>query len=374
MSRATGELNPQDPCEACAPGTSTSAWSPRGDGAACGAGQVCGGGVCASQCFIDGALVGDGVLHGACEQCAPAQSTTHWSPRADGTACGAGQICAAGACTGSCFIAQQLVDAGALNPQNACEQCEPASDTTGWSARGDGASCTDGVCEGASCVDKCFIGGGFVDAGVLDTTNLCRACRPAVSTSDYATQSISPLLTPGTDVAAQGWSVVGSGPRSLVDDGGVIVLSTSPNGTTSGYQLLTRRLSPDGGAFTLRVELRVDAVNAHNPLDSAAAILGSFTPPFGLTAERSQLAYLDAVNVGWGDNTQSAPVGNLDGGFHVYELAVDADGGATFSVDGAARLARGNFTTNGVIAIGDQTNEPNIDSTLSLRSVSLVCQ
>jgi hypothetical protein len=39
-----------------------------------------------------------------------------------------------------------------------------------------------------------------------------------------------------------------------------------------------------------------------------------------------------------------------------------------------ARLARGNFTTNGVIALGDQTNDANVDSTLSVRSVSLVCQ
>ena len=60
-------------------------------------------------------------------------------------------------------------------------------------------------------------------------------------------------------------------------------------------------------------------------------------------------------------------------GTRVYELAVDA-GTATFSVDGVPRLTRSNFATNGVIAIGDQTNDPNVDSTLHVRAVSLSCQ
>lgn len=61
------------------------------------------------------------------------------------------------------------------------------------------------------------------------------------------------------------------------------------------------------------------------------------------------------------------------GAFHTYLLAVDADGTARVSIDGAPALTRAGFTTNGTIAIGDQTNDRAVDSMLRLRSVALLC-
>lgn len=63
-----------------------------------------------------------------------------------------------------------------------------------------------------------------------------------------------------------------------------------------------------------------------------------------------------------------------DGTYHVHELAVDAAKVATVSVDGVAKLTRNNFTTNGTIAIGDQTNDSNVDGVVRIKSVEKLCQ
>ncbi|MBC7974725.1 MAG: hypothetical protein H7138_07030, partial [Myxococcales bacterium] len=128
-----------------------------------------------------------------------------------------------------------------------------------------------------------------------------------------------------------------------------------------------------GEPFKLSVELQVEAVNPHNLLDSGAAILGSFTSPFGTGTDRSQMIFLDSAAVGWSDDTQSAAFNVLDGAYHTYELSVDASRVARVTVDGAPALTRNNFTTNGTIALGDQTNDPNVDGTVRIRSVTLLC-
>ena len=58
-----------------------------------------------------------------------------------------------------------------------------------------------------------------------------------------------------------------------------------------------------------------------------------------------------------------------DGAYHVYELAVDAAKVAAVSVDGVALLKRNNFSSNGTLALGDQTNDPNVDGTMRIKSV-----
>ncbi|MGV3622800.1 MAG: hypothetical protein ACO1OB_18420 [Archangium sp.] len=376
--RAPGAENPANACEVCSPGTSTTMWSPRFDGAACGAGLACGAGVCARQCFVGGLFAADGAPNpaNACEQCVSATSTTAWTARADGFACGAGQVCSSGTCTGGCFIDAGVFSVDAGNPDNACEACLPSASTTSWTARGDGASCGSGtVCFSNSCVNGCVVNGGLVDAGVANPTNRCETCAPSSSTTGYTPRAVAPLLLPGSSLAAQGWSSTNIQPATYTDDGGVITVSTRTNtgASSGGQQLLYTTIGDAGLSYTLRTELRVEAVGNHNQADSAAAIMGAFTPSFGMPNQRLQMAYLDPNSVGWADDTQSAPFGNLDGGFHVYELSVDG-GSAVFSVDGVPLLTRANFVTNGVIAIGDQTNDANVDSTIHVRSVSLVCQ
>ncbi|HEX8113413.1 MAG TPA: hypothetical protein VF516_37040 [Kofleriaceae bacterium] len=189
------------------------------------------------------------------------------------------------------------------------------------------------------------------------------------------------LLTGGTDVGPQGWSVIMQPPATLTNGPDYVKLqtSTTTNATVSGQLLLTYPGAVEmGKLFKIQVVMQVDAVNSHNPLDSAAAILGSFTAQtgFGTTAERNQMIYLDAGKIGWADDSPSFPSFPFmvtDSAYHTYELSVDASGNATVTIDGTQALTRKGFTTNGAIAIGDQTNEPNVDSTLRIRSVTRLC-
>lgn len=372
---ADGTVNPTDACEHCDAATSTTAWVARSEGSACGVGLVCQAGACASGCFIDGAVQLPGAMEaGLCRACVPSISTTTWTPRDDGSACGAGLVCASATCVAACFIDQAIVTAGAVNPQNACEACDPQASTSSWSVRSVGTSCGVGsVCAPSGCVSGCFIAGGVVDAGAVDPTNRCNLCQPDLATTAYSTPPFVTLLRPGSPAAAQGWQVLSQGPATLVDDGGVITLSTTTTGgSTSGMQLLRYALDA-GPSFAIRVELEVAAVNTHNQFDAAAAILGRHASFYGDTTDRAQMVFLDSASVGWADDSQSFATPIVDAGTRVYELAVDA-GTATFSVDGVPRLTRTNFATNGVIAIGDQTNDLNVDSTLHVRAVSLICQ
>lgn len=184
----------------------------------------------------------------------------------------------------------------------------------------------------------------------------------------------TPLLTGGTDVGPQGWSVVMQPPATLSYCADYVKLQTSTGATTSGQLLLSYPGAVDvGKPFKIQVVMLVEMVKPHNLFDAGAAILGSFVPPFGVGNDRDEMIYLDAASIGWADDTQSFAVAVTDNAYHTYELTVDASGAATVSVDGTRALTRNGFTTNGAIAIGDQTNDPNVDSTLRIRSVTRLC-
>lgn len=207
-----------------------------------------------------------------------------------------------------------------------------------------------------------------VDASAVDAPDVDgdpdAACQPRM------------LLVGGTDVTTQGWSLVTQAPAQLSDGPDFVKLQTTTNvgATTSGQLLLNYpgAIEP-GKPFKLEVVMLVEAVNPHNQFDSGATIMGSFTPPFGAGNDRSAMIYLDSSEIGWGDETQTfdAPVQN--NAYHAYELSVDASGAASVRVDGTVALTRSGFTSNGAIAIGDQTNDANVDGTVRIRSVILRC-
>lgn len=184
------------------------------------------------------------------------------------------------------------------------------------------------------------------------------------------------LLTGGTDVAAQGWTV-GMLPPSTLSNGADYVelqTTTTTGQQTSGQLLLSYAGAfAAGAAFKLEVVALVQAVNPHNQFDAAAAIMGSFTPAFGTQSDRSTMIFLDSGAIGWSDNTQTHAVAVTDGAYHTYVLAVDAAQTAQVTIDGAAALTRTGFTSTGTIAVGDQTNDRNVDSMMRIRSVRLLC-
>ncbi len=155
------------------------------------------------------------------------------------------------------------------------------------------------------------------------------------------------------------------GPATLSYGTVYVRLQTSTISGSGGQLLLTYpNAVQDGTPFKLQVVMLVESVNTHNPLDSAAAILGSLTGAFGGTADRAQMIYLDSGKIGWADDSQSFTTSVQDGAYHTYVLSVDASKVAQVRADGNPALTRNNFTTNGTIAIGDQTNDANFESTL----------
>lgn len=97
-------------------------------------------------CLIAGACYasGDANPGNACQVCDPDRATAAWSDETAGAACGAGTVCRNGACQSGCVIDGTFYQAGATNPGNACQSCQPANSTTGWS-----------VAVGAVCLSNC---------------------------------------------------------------------------------------------------------------------------------------------------------------------------------------------------------------------------
>jgi hypothetical protein len=276
-----------------------------------------------------------------------------------------------------CQIDGEQVTAGTVNAANTCEECTPETSATAWTQRADGTPCNPGqVCSAGVCSPQCFIDGVIYAEGAPNPANACETCAPATSPTTWTARASVPLLVGGDDVTAQGWTTVAQAPNTLTYGADYVRLETSPNGggSTSGQLLITRAGAFDGTRpFQIRMTMQVESVNNHNSLDSGAAILGSFTPPFGNGTDRSQMIYLDSAAIGWADDTQSAAFAVTDGAYHVYELAVDAAKVATVSIDGVATLTRNDFTTNGTLAIGDQTNDPNVDGAVRIMSVEQIC-
>lgn len=183
------------------------------------------------------------------------------------------------------------------------------------------------------------------------------------------------LLQGGAQVEPQGWSVVQQGEASLSlgPDFTRIVTNTANNATVGGQLLLNYPGSLPSPPFIVEVVLLVEQTDPHNQFDAGAAIMGSYTPPFGVGNDRSQMIYLDADSIGWADDSQRFQASVANNQFHTIELAVDASNAATVKFDGIAALQKQGYVTNNAMAIGDQTNDANVDSTLRIRSVRLLC-
>jgi hypothetical protein len=222
---------------------------------------------------------------------------------------------------------------------------------------GDGGNGRDAGMDAAGGVDA------GDDAGAADADVADAACLPRA------------IFLGGTDPVEQGWAVTSSGSANLSTAGPSITTMETQTVGTSGAQLLLSL--PDavepGEPFAVELVMQVMAVNAHNFLDGAAVLMGSYAGGFGDGDDRAEMLYVDASAVGWTDDTQSAAADAIDGAFHTYVLAVDAAGNARVTRDDVELLSRAGFTTNGTIAFGDQTNDPNIESNLWIRSVSLLC-
>ncbi len=229
-------------------------------------------------------------------------------------------------------------------------------------ACGEVSTSTDAAIDSPLSIDAA-IDAPAIDAPAIDAAIDAPACTPRQ------------LLVGGQPVQGQGWIVVQQGSAQLTYVGDYTRLETnSPTGGAPGQLLLTLPGAITAGQpFSLAFVVLVESVTAHNTFDAGAAILASFSGSFGSPAERAQMIYLDPRAIGFADDTASFPVNLIDNAYHTIRLDHDGAGTLRVSVDGAVALTRPGFTTNGAIAIGDQTNDANFDSKLRIRNITALC-
>jgi hypothetical protein len=74
-----------------------------------------------------------------------------------GTSCGAGLVCNGSSCVARCYIGGTFYANGAVNPSNPCQVCNLASSTSAWTSQNEGMSCNpadpcNSTCHTGACV------------------------------------------------------------------------------------------------------------------------------------------------------------------------------------------------------------------------------
>jgi hypothetical protein len=161
------------------------------EGTTCGTGLVCNAGACAALCTPNEACISTNECKVAATACASATASpvcTDTGNVADGTSCGTGVVCRGGACAPACQGGQ------ACQPPNPCTTGVTSCPTTAsdpycilTANKEDGTACGQGlVCSAGSCVSA------SCQAGAL--------CQPADPCVDGVVACSSPLA-PGTCTA-----------------------------------------------------------------------------------------------------------------------------------------------------------------------------
>lgn len=235
--------DPSNPCRSCQPYVSTSAWSTTPDGWSCGSGSVCVGGTCQSGCYIDGAHrnADSSNPNNPCQACRPQTSTATWSNLAngsgcnDGGACTTGDTCQDGVCTSGAAVV--------CTAQDACHEagaCNPADGSCTNPRKPDGTACDEGhICVDGACQQSCRIGGANVAAGTPNPDNPCQACRPNVSTGSWSNVTANTACSTGNACivgeTCQGGACVGGAGRVCPSDNNPCTSTTCDPATGCGH-------------------------------------------------------------------------------------------------------------------------------------------
>ncbi|MBI5485862.1 MAG: hypothetical protein HY905_00870 [Deltaproteobacteria bacterium] len=167
----SGATNPGNACQSCQPAVSTSVWSAKPNGTACNDGQFCTltdacmGGVCTGsgvRCPVTACVTGCNEPTDTCTYALAGTSCSNGQWCDGPEVCNAAGTCLPGSnpCTLACEACNEVVDlcdvaagcriggacyaAGATNPANQCQWCDPATSRTAWSNKPAGTGCNDG--------------------------------------------------------------------------------------------------------------------------------------------------------------------------------------------------------------------------------------
>ncbi len=179
------------------------------------------------------------------------------------------------------------------------------------------------------------------------------------------------LLTGGTDPTAQGWTFVRQGAGTVAVGNGVTTLTT----TNDAIQLLVLRDAfVPGSPWAIEMVVEVVSSGGHGASNAAVALMCSFHDPVGDDADRRRMLFLDKDAYGWGEGGASIGGNTLQPVTYRFESTAMGGVKATIKIDGGTTaLTAGPFASNGTIAIGDQTAQAGLDSTVRISSVDFVC-
>jgi hypothetical protein len=189
VTYAAGAANPANACETCVPTASTSGWSNVADGASCGDAATCLAGECTSaQCTVDGTMYPAGPsATNPCQACVPASSMSAFTNVTDGTSCGGSNVCVSGKCGVACTIGGSYFSLDETNPANGCQICDPTTSTTAWTNAGDGFTCSIGTTVATCCSGTC--------ANMGTDSNNCGGCGLACATGCVLGECVTTLAS-----------------------------------------------------------------------------------------------------------------------------------------------------------------------------------
>lgn len=210
----TGQVDPLQPCRRCVPQVATEEWSAAegqecDDGESCTAPDACtAAGECEGAPILCDTDDGNPCTGSACEAGECVQADLTGAECDDGEPCTTGEACDKGLCSGgvtddcddgllctidscddgggcvnqlfvnACIIDGACVDAGSLDPSNACLQCQPELDSAAWTGL-TGTGCSDGdpctvpdLCQAGVCTSQPI---GCPDDGDPCTLSVCNA-------------------------------------------------------------------------------------------------------------------------------------------------------------------------------------------------------
>ena len=135
------------------------------DGTSCGAGRICSAGACIGCSQGQACTTNDGCKLGHIDCATGSPSCTSLSNQPDGTVCSGGRTCVAGACTG-CGAGQACFEAagcrkGTIECGTGAPVCSALADEP------DGKACAQGACSSGACLAQAPAdgGSGLGDAG-----------------------------------------------------------------------------------------------------------------------------------------------------------------------------------------------------------------
>ena len=178
------------------------------------------------------------------------------------------------------------------------------------------------------------------------------------------------LLTGGMPVEQQGWTIERVGAGTVTYSPGTTTLAT----TNNARQLIVLRDAFPSNKWSIRITAEVTSTGGCTPNNAAVAFMASFHAPAGDDADRARMLCIGPDKAVWGDGVGSIGVSLVAIGVITLERTSPAGIRATVqSGAGMASMTAGGFTSNGTLAIGDQSTDPGLDSSLEIISIDLMC-